>query len=83
MDCCLDHKCYQKALNSQAVALKVDKLAETTGLTRKFIVLSQAWIGYVSSRTGAYAEVIAYGLGHSSTEVTLGTYARLDALQES
>jgi hypothetical protein len=31
---------------------------------------------------GAYAEVIVFGLGHSSTEVTLDTYARLDALQE-
>jgi integrase len=31
---------------------------------------------------GLYAEVRAYRLGHSSTQVTLGTYARLDALQE-
>ncbi len=73
----------KKALTRQAVAKKIKQLAGIVGLPRDIHChMFRHGLAMYMQGQGAYAEVIAYRLGHSSTAVTLGTYARLDANQE-
>jgi integrase/recombinase XerD len=73
----------ESALTRQAVAKKVKQLAVIAGLPRDIHChMYRHGLAMHMQAQGAYAEVIAYRLGHSSTQVTLSTYARLDANQE-
>jgi site-specific recombinase XerD len=75
------HILSEKALSRQAVALKLNKLVETSGLSQSVHChMYRHGLAMFLQGQGLYAEVIAYRLGHSSTQVTLGAYARLDAL---
>ena len=70
-------------LTRQAVALKLNVLKEATGMTRN--IHAHLWrhgLAMHLQGQGVPAELIAYRLAHSSTAITLSTYARLDALQE-
>jgi integrase/recombinase XerD len=77
------HRHSNKQLSRQAVALKVKSLAKIVGINRN--IHCHLWrhgIAMFLQKQGVYAEMISYRLAHSSTAVTLGTYARLDADQE-
>jgi integrase/recombinase XerD len=73
------HRNSGKPLTRQAVALKLNKLAETIGFNRP--IHAHLWrhglATYLLSK-GASAEYIAFRLAHSSTAVTLENYARYD-----
>jgi len=72
-----------KPLTRQAVSIKVKSLALTAGLTKN--IHCHLWrhgLAMFLQGQGIPAELIAFRLGHSSTAITLSTYARLDARQE-
>ena len=72
-----------KPLTRQAVLQKVKSLAEIAGFTKN--VYCHLWrhgLAKYLQGQGVYAELIAFHLAHSSTQVTLSTYARLDAQGE-
>jgi integrase/recombinase XerD len=73
------HRNSGKSLTRQAVALKLNKLAETIGFNRP--IHAHLWrhglAMYLLSK-GASAEAIAFRLAHSSTAVTMENYARYD-----
>lgn len=72
-----------KAMTRQAIAKKIKQLAVIVGLKQDIHChMYRHGLAMYLQGQGAYAELIAYRLGHSSTAVTLGTYARLDANQE-
>jgi integrase/recombinase XerD len=73
----------KKSMTRQAVDAKVKKLAEVAGFTRN--IHAHLWrhgLAKYLQGQGVYAELIAFHLAHSSTQVTLSTYARLDAQGE-
>jgi integrase/recombinase XerD len=72
-----------KPMRRQNVDFKLKKLAEIAGFTRN--VHAHLWrhgLAKYLQGQGVYAELIAFHLAHSSTQVTLSTYARLDAQGE-
>ena len=72
-----------KQLTRQAVALKLKSLAETIGMTRN--IHCHLWrhgVAMFLQAQGIPIELVSYHLAHSSTTITLSTYATLDALQE-
>jgi integrase/recombinase XerD len=72
-----------KALTRQAVLQKVKSLAEIAGFTKNiYCHLWRHGLAKYLQGQGVYAELIAFHLAHSSTQVTLSTYARLDAQGE-
>jgi len=77
------HKLAKKPMTRQAVALKLNKLAEVVGLPRNVHChLYRHGVAMHLQGQGVPAELIAFRLAHSSTQITLSTYARLDAMQE-
>ena len=71
-----------KPLTRQAVALKLVKYGGLAGLRHIHCHMLRHGIAMFLQGQGVPAEVIAYHLCHSSTAVTLSTYARMSASQE-
>jgi integrase len=71
-----------KSLTRQAVALKLIKYANLAGLRHIHAHMLRHGIAMFLQGQGTPAEVIAYHLCHSSTAITLSTYARMSASQE-
>jgi integrase/recombinase XerD len=72
-----------KSLTRQAVALKVKELAKVVGVTRNMHChLWRHALAMFLQGQGTPIELISYHLGHSGTDITLQTYARLDEKQE-
>lgn len=74
---------YEKhPLTRQAINEKMKVLCSTAGLRHIHPHMSRHGIAMHLQGQGVPAELIAYHLAHSSTAITLSTYARLDATQE-
>lgn len=72
-----------KPITRQWVNQKIKLLAVIAGITKPVHChLYRHGLAMFMQSQGTPAELIAYRLAHSSTQVTLSTYARLDALQE-
>jgi integrase/recombinase XerD len=72
-----------KPLTRQAILQKVKSLADIAGFTKNiYCHLWRHGLAKYLQGQGVYAELIAFHLAHSSTQVTLSTYARLDAQGE-
>src|SRR5665647_1448529 len=71
-----------KPLTRQAVALKLVKYGGLAGLRHIHCHMLRHGIAMFLQSQGVPAEVIAYHLCHSSTAVTLSTYARMSVSQE-
>ena len=71
-----------KPLTRQAVALKLSKYGNLAGLRHIHCHMTRHGIAMHLQSQGVPIEVIAYHLAHSSTTVTLSTYARMSASQE-
>lgn len=71
-----------KPMTRQAMNIKLNQLTELIGMRRINPHQYRHGIAMHLQKQGVYAEMIAYHLAHSSTAVTLATYARLDASQE-
>ena len=71
-----------KPLSRQAVSLKLVKYGAIVGLRHIHAHMIRHGIAMFLQSQGVPAEVIAYHLCHSSTAVTLFTYARMSASQE-
>lgn len=69
-------------LTRQAINEKMNVLCEVAGLRHLHPHMSRHGIAMHLQAQGVPAELIAYHLAHSSTAITLSTYARLDAAQE-
>lgn len=71
-----------KPLSRQAVSLKLIKYGAIVGFRHIHAHMIRHGIAMFLQSQGVPAEVIAYHLYHSSTAVTLSTYARMSASQE-
>lgn len=72
-----------KSISRQWVNQKLKMLAKIAGLNKNVHChLYRHGIAMHLQSQGVPAELIAYRLAHSSTQITLSTYARLDAMQE-
>lgn len=75
------HYLSKQPMTRQAVSLKLKKLTEIAGITRHINVhMYRHGLAKNMQNQVAPAELIAFQLAHSSTQVTLETYARLDAV---
>jgi len=77
------HRNSKKQLTRNAVGKKVKFLAEEAGIIKN--IHPHLWrhgIAMHLQGQGMPIELISYHLAHSGTEITLKTYARLDAKQE-
>ena len=71
-----------KPLTRQAVALKLIKYGNLAGLRHIHCHMMRHGIAMHLQAQGVPAEAIAHHLAHSSTSVTISTYARMSASQE-
>jgi len=71
-----------KSLTRQAVAIKLVKYGAIAGLRHIHCHMMRHGIAMHLQSQGVPAEAITHHLAHSSTSVTISTYARMSASQE-